>query len=483
VNNQTCIDQNNGDPAICPEPGQACVPLLTDECLRVIGDVSDDETLIVGGIHQLAGDLAIVGEQIAKYYTIAVEHISSGGNVPSPTRKRPVAVVMCHEGHDETLPEAPILRASAKHLIEDIGVPYLIGPIGTTYGAVIATDYAIPNNVMMWTDPDETTLGLDDKRLVWHAAEPTSGEGTVLGLALPAFEAETRTRNGLSPSDMLKVAVVYPQVTENELKKSAFTDVAEFNGQTAIRNFPDYYIEVNYTNAENCGPNFECFDDAVAQLLSFEPHILYVLSGLEGHQFVEILDAQLQAATAPEPVYVFSVSAAPFNTAIYAANDSLRQRAFGMRSQSVIQDRPEWDKFAVAYSARFNGEMAEPGFAIIYDLLYMFAYGTVGAGKPVKPTGAQLSSAFDLLVPPGPTIVAGPDDMAEGFGFLSNDANIDFKGVLCDCDFDLATQTLPPADRVAFCLTLDNESKVVQQDYVTVDSKTGDLGTVTPCPP
>jgi hypothetical protein len=127
--NQDCITANNNLPAICRKSDNKCVVLQTPECPNVIdttNQVANDNTIVLGYMgcmnasafcQQWEDELRLVQSQF---------NVSESKGIPAPNGAppRPVIYVSCNEFNVG----ANGLIAGARHLIDDLQVPIIVGP-------------------------------------------------------------------------------------------------------------------------------------------------------------------------------------------------------------------------------------------------------------------------------------------------------------------------------------------------------------------
>src|SRR5262249_43690763 len=145
MSNQQCSDENGQLPYICKTKGGDCVPLLSKECAKVVGDSNDDNPLLVGGLFRPNSMLpyqaaVVLGAELAlDEITKNLVGIPIGAN----GTRRPLVMIECDSENDALIP--------AKHLVNDIGVPAIIGPLTDQQVIDVALNVAVPKGTMMLT--------------------------------------------------------------------------------------------------------------------------------------------------------------------------------------------------------------------------------------------------------------------------------------------------------------------------------------------
>src|SRR5262245_42899550 len=114
VSSEQCTADNNGQPYICKEG--ACVPLLSEDCIEVIGNYQDDNAIIMGFMHLIAGSqlFDFLHRAFGCSLDLAVTQFDNSINgLPNPDATggvRPLVFVMCNEGANR--------ERATNHLIE-----------------------------------------------------------------------------------------------------------------------------------------------------------------------------------------------------------------------------------------------------------------------------------------------------------------------------------------------------------------------------
>ena len=115
ISSEQCTADLTGQPAICPAPGEACVPLLNEDCVNVLGDHEDPNAIFVGFMYPYKGSFVnqTIGETNECVVELARSQIQTEiGGLPNPNGgpPRPLVVVACDESTDPERARAPSRR-------------------------------------------------------------------------------------------------------------------------------------------------------------------------------------------------------------------------------------------------------------------------------------------------------------------------------------------------------------------------------------
>lgn len=471
--NMACSEKLGG-PAICRQSDGTCVALTSIDCPTVSGDVSNDATVIYGFLGPLVGDFASIGLPIRDGAELAFHEIMVNANgLPAPGGKpRPIAMISCHDLDD------PIRAAT--HLTEDVRVPAIIGPAFSGITIKVASQVTIPDGVLIMsasaTSPAITSLA-NKNGLVWRAVPSDAIQAIPLDLLVPILEAQVRAADKLQPTDQIRVAIAAKGDAYGTGLSDAVTAQLTFNGKSVKANGTNFLAQTYDDPASS--PNFD-FTPIVQSIVSFAPHIVLVLGTNEGltkvFQPIEA-DWPTTGTAPPRPRWLFPDGGRlPEALAAVKGNDDLRKRIVG-----TVPGRkgPNYDSFALRFKAAYGkvpGTYAENA----YDAGYLLAYASIAAGT--KLTGATISMGMKHMVPPGPLVDVGPNQLGTAFTALQAGSNIDFNGASGPLDFDVTTGEAK-ADIDIWCIGVDGTgAPAFQSSGQYYDATTGGLTGTFGCP-
>ena len=431
-------DCPGGAPHICR--AQRCVQLTSSDCPEVVpASAVRDDALFVGFMAPLRGEFASLGQPIEQGAELALEEIESyakGLPLGTSGARRKLAMVVCHDLDDP-------LRA-ARHLIDDLEVPAIVGPAFSGVVLDVATEAAIPSGTLLLsasaTSPALTDLA--DDGLVWRTAPSDAIQAVPLATLVERDEARVRLEQGLDALEPIRVAVVAKGEAYGQGLFEALLAGLRFNGKTAAENGGNF-LPITYADPA-AGP--VDYAPHVSSIVDFAPHVLVLLGTSE---IVSELIEPVEAAWAGGPGPYYLVPDGGHDPRILTAtegNASLRTR---VRGTVPGQKGEAFADFALRFRARFD---AEPGsFAdSSYDAAYLLAYAIVHAAAE-EPTGAQIALGLGQLSL-GAKVLAGPGGLNAGIASLRAGTAIDFAGAAGSHDFDPSTGEAP-ADIDIWCVT------------------------------
>jgi ABC-type branched-subunit amino acid transport system substrate-binding protein len=440
-----------------------CVQLTSEDCPEVVpADAVRDGTIFIGSMGPLKGEYVGNGLPIALGATLALEELDERANgipIGEDGERRRIAMIKCHDLDD------PI--RVAKHLIEKVRVPAIIGPAFSGVTLNVAAEVSIPAGTLLLsasaTSPAITDL--DDDGLVWRTAPSDALQAVPITTLVQRFEDRLRTERGLAAGDTIRVAVVAKGDAYGTGLFDAVTGTMRFNGKTATDNGGNF-LGINYKD-----PSIEevDFSTHVTSLLDFQPDLVLGLGTAEVVQEImgPLEDAWPTAGTPPpRPYYLFPDGGhVPDLLELAQADPTLLTRVLG-----TVPGRKgaNYDAFALRYKARFEnvvpGTFAETG----YDAAYLLAYAMIAAQSP-DVTGARIAAGLGKMSD-GASVIARPDQINLAITALSSGGSIQFEGASGNLDFDPKTGEAP-ADVEIWCLIDDQGTTIFESSGEYYDAK------------
>jgi serine/threonine-protein kinase len=473
-----------GAPAVCRADTRACVDLASEDCHVVAeaGDVENEATVWFGTMFPLVGDEAL---SFGKREFQAVELARSdfarmlrGANArPDAMGVHPLAIVACDDSVDSA--------RAARHLVDEIGVPAIIGFRTSKEVIDLATSIFTPRGVLtiaaLNTSPVIASLpgtpGLP--RMVFRTTYSSAQAAAPIGLLVAdILEPEIRAQAGLRSGNPVRVALVRQDDAAGIGFADALFRALRFNGRSALENESNYR-EMAYTFDASDGAEPD-FDQLVEKLRAFAPHVLIHFGADE--TFLRIVEPLERAwkAGAVRPRYVKPTALAPEVLAYVGKSAERKRRFFSITSVSTTSANA---RFVARYSEAFADAVTRtfsPNSS--YDAFYVLAYATFALGRqPV--TGASLARAIGRLVPPGRPIEVGPSEIFDALNTLSSGEHIDLNGATGRLDFDMDTGEAP-VDLAVLCVRADPNGLPAQavESGLTYDARSGTLRGAMRCP-
>jgi serine/threonine-protein kinase len=440
-----------GEPAVCRKDTGACMKLASDDC-RVSaapGDAANDATVWIGAMFPLTGDDAKdFGTREFQAVDLAradFAHMLAGAN-SRPHGGRPFALLACDDAVDP--------QRALRHLVDDVGVPAVIGFRSSNEAIEAATSTLIPRGVMgvaaLNTSPMISSLPRPPggPRMVWRTTFSAAEMALPIAQVVPSvLEPDLRARPGAMQKDEpLRVALL----RQDDAAGIGFADVLfrnlRFNGRSALEN-ESSYREFVYVP----GGDAAKYDELGRNLVGFAPHVIIDFGGVD--PFLAVVERVERGwkAGSPPPRYLRAGTLAPSVVAYIGASVERRRRFLGLTSESTTATNA---RFVARYNEAFSQTVTRtfsPNSS--YDAFYLVAYAALALGDgPI--TGAALSGAVPRLLPPGKAIDVGPSGIFDAMNELASGRNIDLNGATGRLDFDLETGDAP-VDLAVLCPDVD----------------------------
>jgi hypothetical protein len=472
-----------------------CVKVLTDECTTIRGRpdfLSDDNTLIIGAITPFEAGTEL-GDAIERGADMAQREIapdSTATGIPVKGGKtKPVVIVSCREFNADGIAG---LRRGAEHLVNDLQVPVVLGPIDPTNAQIVATTVTIPNKVLTITTAVSSSL---------DSLNPPGQPPLLLRTNWSDREALLTLQPFLQKWLVPRLIADGAMVTGEDLRVGIIAegDYKGLEGGRVITNNLTWNLKTPAEGGDgtpaNCAWNqtkktpSACYNvdfgslidtlgnptpegkiaNAIAPLLRKDgqppPHVIlhsYAVFGIPRILFPleETWEEQYDPDSFPDgrpekrPYHIGLFP--PFNTftPLWTFMD-VESRKSGRHTGYIA---PQKRLFALDvhpdayldvntitdFQARFIALFPEfrgsdtPSDSLIrqfYDSVYLAVYATAALGdKPL--TGANLAEAIQTrLVKAGEKIPVGAGDLQRGFAALSQGLNIDLQGISGNLDF------------------------------------------------
>jgi branched-chain amino acid transport system substrate-binding protein len=448
--NRDCSGRHGGAPWICrKEPAadlRRCVALESEDC-KVLGDredVENDATLWFGTMYPTTGPRAsygIVAERGADLGRRDFMQIAHG--LPSlrwDGPVRPVGLVVCNDANDAA--------RAAHHLVDDVGVPAVIGVVPSQEIVDLATKIFVPNHVLVATESRSPLIGSiphppGENRLIFRTYLTESVMAIPVSLLVSDVIEPNLAKAGVTgASTPVRVALIRPDSTGALSAADHVFAKLRFNGKSALEN-GDSYRQFVFKDPDHAS-------EAVAALVAFRPHVVIYLGGSEIiRPVLEPIEKTWEPAAKVRPLYVS-------NTGLYGSdwaefigrNAERRRRFFGIAPPSVTLANA---RMTMRYNEVFPDPITPDRSPASYDAFYMLAYAAIAsAGR----SGPELAAGVGRLTPPGQQIDVGPTQILQGVEALRTAGRFDLAGIMTRLDFDLTTGE-STGDLVITCFGVD----------------------------
>ncbi len=448
----------SGSPAICRKDTRKCATLLSQDCAAVYGDYANDDSIVLGSILSLKGTNASSGIAERQSAELALDDFTNtvvGLPGSSDGKPRPLVVVECDDSADNT-----IAQRSATHLVEDVGVPAILGPDSSGLVTAVINNVTIPNKVLL-ISPAATSATLSGiSQYFWR----TSPSDNIQAVPLRLSVGEIATAAGIST---IKLAVLYKNDSYGSGLFTAVTGSLQINGAPVGA----------ASNSGNFKPIQYAADgsdlaSAVAQIVAFQPNIVALFGTNEVvSSGLDTIESSWPGGTTPPPRPYYLLSDGGEVQELLdeiTAHATVRTR---VRGTVPGTNNPLFQAFSLKYQGK-NGTPANVfGMAGSYDSIYLLAYALASLGtKPVDGTG--IASGMDKMIG-GAAIDVGTANIQNAFTTLGGGASIDINGASGPLDFD-TTQHEAPSDIDVWCVGLDGSNNPQFADSTrSYDSKSG----------
>jgi serine/threonine-protein kinase len=442
-----------GPPAVCrPETGK-CVALGSEDCRAVAepGDLGSDTTVWLGAMFPLTGDDA---QSFGKREFQAVDLARSdfaqmlrGTNARAEAGDvHPIGIVACDDSVDAA--------RAARHLVDEVGVPAVIGFRTSKEVIDLATSLFIPRGVLTFaalnTSPIITSLprAPGQPRMVFRTTYSSAEAAAPIGMLVAGvLEPQVRALPGaVRAGAPLRVALLRQDDAAGLGFADALFRMLRYSGRSALENGSSYR-EMAYP-FDTGGAASPDFDAIAAKLASFAPHVIVHFGADEA--FLRVVDPLERAWTERSfrPRYLKPTALPPSVLEWIGTGAERRRRFLSVTTASSTSANARFvDRYAAAYAESVTRTFA-PNSS--YDAFYVLAYATHALGsEPV--TGANLARAIGRLLPPGRPIDVGPGGIFDALNTLSSGGNIDLNGAAGRLDFDLESGE-EPIDLAVLCV-------------------------------
>jgi branched-chain amino acid transport system substrate-binding protein len=438
--------------------------------------MTNDATVWVGTMFPLTGpDAKVWGLFEFQAVELARRDFAQilAGSKARPHGTHPIALLSCDDAADP--------RRALHHLVDEVGVPAVIGFRTSNEAIEAATSSLIPNGVLTLAALNTTPMlsSLPEPpgqpRLVWRTTYSSGEIALSIAHLIPeVLEPELRPRLGSEP---LRVALV----RQDDATGLGLADVLfrhlRFNGRSALENETRYR---EFVSTLGSGEPSATDDKLILRLADFAPHVIVFFGSDES--LVHIAGALERGWREPiRPRYVRVGAHRPLVHKFIGGSAERRHRFLSL---TAISTTPANGRFIVRYNDAFpnDGATATVSPNSSYDAFYVVAYAVQALGDaPV--TGVSLASAIPRLTPPGPRIDVGPSGIFDVLRQFASGGRVDLNGATGPLDFDLATGDAP-VDLAVLCVDVDARGVASgnRESGLVYDATSGALRGAMKCP-
>jgi hypothetical protein len=426
--------------------GGTCVDLLSPECQILEwpegGEV--DDVVFVGSIMPTSPPFDNLVQPLENAVQLAIEDFNQETTLPGD---RKIAWVGCDDsaGGDAA-------TNAATHLVNNVGVPAIIGPIFSESVLQVANDVAIPGGTFLMA-PASTAMsiaGLDDDNLVWRTIAGDVYQANALVDRFIDLDAEAEVSNLLilakddaygngllndvlpDIEDALPGAeiysVLYPDPTSFASQEELLASYGMILGGAAVdpASMP-YYTHVLFIGTSEIQVLLYSYLSQVGGPAFGEPMPLFTVT----HGAVPELER-----------FINDIGTLPGTDPLVPLKPLLESHLQG--TSPVVLNPDNFEAFSVRYRIRFNDEEPLTSSALSYDatMSTLFSMCTVAAEDAV--TGAGIAAGMPLLVAPeGEPISFSGSDLSfivdARNALATGNGSVDLQGVSGELQWDVAT--------------------------------------------
>jgi len=466
--NADCANAFAGQPAICRHDTKQCAALLSPDCATVYPPTAyqDDNAIVLGSILSLKGTNASSGQSELNSAQLAIDDFANtvvGLPNGAGGKPRPLVLVECDDSAD-----GPTATRSATHLVNDVGVPAILGPDSSGLVTTVISSVTIPAKVLL-ISPAATSATLSGiSPYFWR----TSPSDDIQAVPIRLSVGEIATAQSLSP---VKLAILYKNDSYGTGLFTAVTSTLQING-VAVGSNPANFKPVQYA------ADGSDLASGVSQIVGFVPNLV-ALFGTN-----EVISAGLTAIESswpggttppPRPYYLVS-DGGEVQELLDAikASPGLRTR---VRGTVPGTNNPLFQAFNLKYQGKYGSPADVFGMAGSYDSIYLLAYAidTLGSA-PVDGTG--IAAGMAKMVGGTTKIDVGTAGIQSAFSTLGSGAAIDINGASGPLDFDVNMHEAP-SDIDVWCVTIDGQGNpAFKSSGRSFDSQSGQMVGTYSCP-
>ena len=433
-----CVAKLRGEPAVCNRAGR-CAAVASSDCRALFEpeDLLHDDTIWIGTDFPASEEFAHDGELNEnavdlgrRDFAQAMQMVVSANRTAGGRR---IAVAACKH--------TPARRGAGAHLVDDLGLPAVIGFGGATDTLELTAGTFVPAGVLsvstITISPLLTSIphAPGQPRLVWR----TTYSANDTARALAAFTARLESRRG-ARSGRFRVASIRSKTPGANAVAGTYFAALSFNGRSALANGEDY-LESSFTTPDEKAREID-------RVVAFAPDVLLVATDRD---VIASVEARWKSKNR-RPTYLLDT---PINDEILqfiGTSRDRRARVFGVSSLSTTHTNA---RFVVHYNETYSAPITRtqaPNSS--YDAFYLVAFALL-ADAEARPTGASLARTIAArLVPPGTRVELGPAGILTAFNALHTGARLDLIGTTGALDFDAATGEAP-FDLALLCPSID----------------------------
>lgn len=407
-----------GEDSTCGAQGR-CALLTSDECTSVVrpSGVAPDEIVWIGSILATSEPFTSTVVPIENAIGLAVDDFNSVTSLPDG---RKVGWIACDSAGDPA-----VAADAAAHLIDEVGVPAIIGPALSEEVLALAPQVVDSGTFMISPSATAASIaGLDDSGLIWRTISSDAVQANAVADRLATLDPPPQSILILAKNDAYGVGLFEPM-----LQRLA----AQLPGvPTGSLLYPDPVglepdeIERAYTTV-------------IAEGFAQEADTIVFLGTSEILALLRIYLLAWNNTGVPLPRFLVSHGAVP---SLLTAPDLVADTFAPTLMDSLegvspaIQDPNNFEAFNIRYRVVFADANPLSASPLGYDAALVTLLGMVAGGAD---RGVDIASAMPRLADDEGTAVSlgGVQAVRDARELLVSGANLDIGGVSGPLDFDL----------------------------------------------
>lgn len=399
------------DDGVC----QGETALTGGPCQRLEGAVGDENPFLLGVILQTSGVGGGFGQPMLVSMRLAMNDINGIGGING----RRIGLVVC-----DTQGSNQRAREAAQHLIDNVGVPAILG-LNSSQVIELGPSLIAANDVLLMSPSAtaSTISGLSNSELIWRTAPSDEAQAIALSGLVSHLIDEVLPAQGIAEP---KVAILvrrldrWAEGLNDDLLLSLPTEI--LNGGS------DRFTTYNFANVgageapDYTGTASHLATEAVA------PDLVIVLGSADSWQLIDHIDTLLEN----EPLFIGGDAMKNAQEAA-GADPSLENRIWGTGPRNVAETGYEpYLIFRLKFQREFNDEPNNYQFvANAFDALYTLAFAASAEGF----TGPELAQGLTRLGD-GVDIDPTASDAQQAIEILSGQDSINYRGASGPINFD-----------------------------------------------
>jgi len=428
--NHDCPFGDPKAPRICR--AGTCRDLASADChvLAVQEEIADDATLWIGTMFPTSeegdGEEIKANERAAELARSDFWDVTHG--LPSATgmgASRPIGIVACDDAKHP--------KEVAHHLVDDVGVPAVIGFSVPDEVADLSTTLFLPHGVLVFDAmcPDEFIASMPQPpggpRLLWRTmASGRFGQLLAAALVESVVEPQLRAAPSIGKSGRIRVAEVRVGA-----RSDTIFDNMHFNGKTVAENRDDFLYVAVWAKDWFKGD----FSATIAALEKFQPDVVIFDDTKLFEAILDPVESHHRSGALPRWIGIGSLMTEPIKHAL-SRRPGLTARIY---EQDVVRNANR-ERLRNSIRNHFPDAPDDEYGEATYDAVYAIAYAAYAASPGRAPlTGATIASGIARLLPPGVPTDVGRAAKYQAFETLRSGASIDLRGAATELDFDPKT--------------------------------------------